>query len=253
MVKQDAQLNVLDIVWLRVGFPFHERHKNCYTILLMGIHMLCICKLSFFVFFGTLLYSTTSLSSVVDINFDDLPAGTDLTSQYSKLGVIFSAATIYNPGSISAPPLGNITNFVLPSSGFNSNGSFSIAFSDPITFDPIVTPYITFSAYLARIGDTSDAFDITYQTGGFSSVGPVRYRFDSNKTFTITDPAGIQSITFQDWGVNAFDNFQFNLVVSTVPAPPSIFLYMTGLLTVAYRFLFSPAAIGARGRNEVRI
>ncbi len=177
-----------------------------------------------------LIPSVPTFASTVSINFDSLPIGTVLTNQYGAQGVQFNGATIFDPSSISNPPSGNSTNFILPSSGYNANGSFSISFIDPVSLFPITTPSVTFTAYLGLYGEVFDTFDVTYERGTGSGAGPISYKFYSNQTFTISDSAGIQSISFQDWGVNAFDNFEFDLTVTPIPIPAAVWLFGSGLL-----------------------
>jgi hypothetical protein len=180
------------------------------------------------------LHAKKVLATDVSLNFEDLAPGTVLTDEYASLGIQFNGASVFNPSMISNPPAGNSTNFILPSAGYNANGTFSINFIDPITLFPISTPFITFTAYLGTFGEVSDSFDVFWDTP-VTSGKRQSYRFFSAQTFNISDAEGITNIRFQDWGVNAFDNFQMNLTVSVVPEPLSSFLFISGGASLGLR------------------
>jgi len=182
-----------------------------------------------------LLFLCAKMVHAVEINidFEDISAGTVLTDEYSLLGIQFSGATVFNPSMISNPPAGNSSNFILPSSGYNNNGYFTMQFIDPNTLSPISTPYVTLTTYLGVSGDVRDSYDIYWTTS--SNKGPLRINFSNTYTYTLSDPEGITSIRFQDWGVNAFDNIQVDLNVSVVPEPISSILCLTGGTLLAGR------------------
>lgn len=194
------------------------------------------------------LMAMTSSAAVVSIDFNDLSAGENVTTQYQALGLTFSLIpSPTEPGSPLPPPSGPTTWSLGPVDQYGVNGMSIIV--GPTTNGPFYDVQVDFALPVDYFAITAlDAETLPLRLTAFSgatalplaltstylgNIGQLPYV--SGPTYlleigAVGGPVFFDRIVFG--GTEQFDNIQFS-TASAVPVPAAVWLFVSGLSALA--------------------